>query len=615
MNALGVAAGSKHSVILDSTYAVFASGLNSSGQLGNKTTTTPSDYFPVAVVKSTTLNDFLTNCKQVAAAGNYSAALSTDGKVYTWGEDVSGRLGRVVSGTDNLYAKPVKSALTGYPVLDGIYEISAGTNHMLARSVHTSEVTGGNGHVWVWGLNSSGQLGLGNTTTSVRATESGTLSQIVDISAGEEHSAVVKLNASNPGRVFCFGQQEYGRLGNGTTAQAVISTPVGVIKSTGELLENVVSVAAGPRHTLALGSDRKVWAWGSNASGELGDSSMITRGKAKLVPGLSNIVRIAAGGEGANGFSLAVAENGTIYGWGSNSDGQLAYATASTYLDSPTAIGTLKLTDQGLPVLILTATYAQNYEVDTITLHANASDPDGFEDIAQVSFFNGSTLLGVDTSPPYDAIWPNVAAGSYNLTAVVTEVGGAQSTSNLQWYVRAVVKAEALTSSISEKGLNTAVIRLTRKTANASPLQVSFTFAGTASNGRDFQPVPTSATIQPNETYVDVPVVANTDYLVEGPETIILKLSDNAAHFPDPLAATATINLADVEAEYDPGVNSLDSDGDGLTDEDEIAFSLDPNNADSDGDGIPDGIDPDPKVAATIPLTATSTILVWAPAE
>ncbi|MEO5912602.1 MAG: chitobiase/beta-hexosaminidase C-terminal domain-containing protein [Luteolibacter sp.] len=311
INGERVAAGLKHSVFLDSAGAVHAAGLNDLGQLGDNSTVTPTDFCSEPVVKSTTASDFLTGCIQVSAADNYSAALSdssTGGKVYTWGSNAFGRLGRIVNG-DDLYAKSVKTATSPYSALTGIVQIAAGGNHMLARTAHMSELAGGTGDVWVWGLNTSGQLGLGNTTSFNRATQATILGNISDISAGVAHSAAVKWNSNNQGKVYCFGQQEFGRLGNGSVSSANVATPEVVLKWDNSPLEQIVAVAAGPRHTLALDSNGKVWAWGGNADGELGDNTLTGRGRARLVldtdgsGSLSHIASIAAGGVDGAGFS------------------------------------------------------------------------------------------------------------------------------------------------------------------------------------------------------------------------------------------------------------------------------------------------------------------------
>jgi hypothetical protein len=84
-------------------------------------------------------------------------------------------------------------------------------------------------------------------------------------------------------------------------------------------LANVVSVAAGRDHALALRADRTLWAWGSNAQGQLGRSDIAESARPALVAGVSDVVMIAAGA----GYSLAVTADGRAWSWGANERGQL----------------------------------------------------------------------------------------------------------------------------------------------------------------------------------------------------------------------------------------------------------------------------------------------------
>jgi alpha-tubulin suppressor-like RCC1 family protein len=594
--AMDAAAGNQHSLWLDTgAGCVISHGLNTSGQLGINSATTPTDFTPFnTVVKSATPQDFLTDCVQVAAADTYSAALAENGEVYTWGANTSGRLGRIVSGTDNRYAKVVKMAASPYNTLSGIQQISCGYSHMLARTAHATEATGGTGGVWVWGLNSSGQLGLGNTTSWTRATQATLLADITDISAGYYHSAVVKWNATTPGRVFCFGQRSYGRLGNNLTTAGVVPTPVQVQKSGGLALEQIVSVATGPRHTLALDNAGNVWSWGGNANGELGDNTLTYRGIASRVLGvggvgyLSNIVSIYAGGIDGASFSFATDVNGTIYAWGINSSGQLGLGDTTQRL-LPTVVGTFGITNVGAPNIALTATMSASYEPVNVTLNATTTDPDGDLDVRKVFFYNGTQLLGTVEAPPYSTapfsfVWTNAPAGNHSVKAVAEDTAGVQSTAYLSLTVGAVVGVQTLSGSISEDGLSQGVFRISRLNASAQSMLVSYTLGGTSSNGRDYQQLPLSATIPANQTYVDIAVIGKTDFIQEPTETVIIILSDTASQHPDPLMSSATATITDVTLH----------DADGLDFAQEAAIGTSPVLDDTDGDGVNDDIDPFP---------------------
>ena len=118
------------------------------------------------------------------------------------------------------------------------------------------------GTVWVWGSNFSGQLGDGTTTQQKTPIELSGLTNVVEIAAGAEHSLALKSD----GTVWSWGVNTDGQVGDGTNINR--DTPVQVSSITG-----VADVVAGQYHSLALKSDGTVWGWGRNAQGQLGDGT------------------------------------------------------------------------------------------------------------------------------------------------------------------------------------------------------------------------------------------------------------------------------------------------------------------------------------------------------
>lgn len=464
-DAIGIAAGTGHSIFLrwdpslsgDARSTVWGFGFNTSGQLGNNATATTQAY-PVQTLKSTAANDFLTGVTEVSAGENFSAAVMTDGRVFTWGTRSNGRLGDGSTSGTRRFANPVKRGDGAFPDLTGIVSVRAGGGFALARTSTTSPDPG---RVWAWGLNSSGQLGRGNTTTLSRAmpvllTASPLveLTDVIDVSAGESHSAVLRWKESGPainGEVWCFGQRSFGRLGNGNTSSTstAVPLPTRVETAAGIPLQNIVSVAAGSAHTLALdagdlpgsgGSSTSggyVWAWGNNSVGAIGDSTNTHRGyavKVRTPAGvvnpdgsefLQNIVRIAAGGTGTNGFSLAVAADGTVYGWGRNGNGQLGHNSTSN-VNRPVVIPNFKLRP-GYPETDLAALVAPSAAPGTVLLTASPSDPDGAGTISNIKFYVNATLVSDGTSLTHSYV--PAAAGSYHAFALVTDNTGIQAQS------------------------------------------------------------------------------------------------------------------------------------------------------------------------------------------
>jgi alpha-tubulin suppressor-like RCC1 family protein len=115
-----------------------------------------------------------------------------------------------------------------------------------------------------------------------------------------------------------------GQLGDGTTLSRSLYGDIRVGN-------DVVQVAAGSGHGLALRSDGTVWAWGSNGAGELGDGTRTSRSTAAQVTGLTGVTQVAASSD----FSLALRSDGTVWAWGDDSAGQLGNARSSIPVTRP----------------------------------------------------------------------------------------------------------------------------------------------------------------------------------------------------------------------------------------------------------------------------------------
>jgi len=288
---VSVGAGGSHSLAVKSDGTVWAWGNNGSGRLGDGTTTTRTT--PVQV-------SGLSGVVSVGAGSTHSLAVKSDGTVCSWGNNGYDQLG---DGALTSWTTPVQ--VSG---LSGVVSVGAGTSHSLAVK--------SDGTVWAWGGNSgSGQLGDGTTTTRTTPVQVSGLSGVVSVGAGGSHSLAVKAD----GTVWSWGNNGSGRLGDGTTTTR--TTPVQVSG-----LSGVVSVGAGSSHSLAVKSDGTVWSWGNNGSGQLGDGTTTNRTTPVQVSGLSGVVSVRAGST----HSLAVKSDGTVWSWGNNGSGQLGDGTTTT---------------------------------------------------------------------------------------------------------------------------------------------------------------------------------------------------------------------------------------------------------------------------------------------
>jgi alpha-tubulin suppressor-like RCC1 family protein len=130
--------------------------------------------------------------------------------------------------------------------------------------------------------------------------------------------------------VASWGSNEEGELGDGTTTSR---WQFGDVRAGND----VVRVAAGWTHTLAVRSGGSVWAWGANGLGELGDGTTTSRSTPVQVTGLTGITQVAAGFS----FSLALRSDGTVWAWGYNQDGQLGRGTVTDHEATPARVAVL----------------------------------------------------------------------------------------------------------------------------------------------------------------------------------------------------------------------------------------------------------------------------------
>ena len=197
--------------------------------------------------------------------------------------------------------------------------VSSGEDHTLAVN--------SNGKLYSWGGNNNGQLGNGTTTQSgvpIEVDMSGVLAdkEIKAIEAGRLFS----LALDSDGKIYGWGYNYYGQLGNGTNA---VSTAPTKTLDTGALAgRKIVQISAGYYHTLALDSEGQVYAWGNNNQGQLGNGTN-TRSNAPVkisagnIPAGRKIVQVSAGRE----HSFALDDAGQVYSWGTNNRGQLGDGT------------------------------------------------------------------------------------------------------------------------------------------------------------------------------------------------------------------------------------------------------------------------------------------------
>ena len=300
-NASAVSSGGWHSCALVSGGTLECWGENGNGELGNGTTT--NSWTPVPVYSSGTTP--LTNVAQVSAGSYHACALISGGTVECWGLNGDGELG---NGATADSSNPVQ--------VNGI----ASASSISAGGEHSCSIVSG-WAVECWGDNYYGELGNGEKGYSLTPVQVSNITDATEISTGDEYFSCALVSG---GTVKCWGYNDYGQLGNGTTTDS--SIPVTVYSSGTTPLANVTHVSAGGHFACALISDGTVWCWGDGSYGELGNGSSGSGAGSAYpvqVSGIDGTTVKATAISAGIVSACAVLSDHTVRCWGWNRSGEL----------------------------------------------------------------------------------------------------------------------------------------------------------------------------------------------------------------------------------------------------------------------------------------------------
>jgi alpha-tubulin suppressor-like RCC1 family protein len=285
--AAAVSAGYFHACAVTTAGGVKCWGNNNSGQLGDGTTTnrlTPADVVGLS-----------SGVAAVSAGTYYTCALMITGGVKCWGLNNSGQLG---DGTTT--NKPTPVDVVG--LSSGVADVSAGYRHTCVLME-----TGG---VKCWGLNDRGQVGDGSTTTRLTPVDVWPLSSgVAAVSAGNSMISSHTCALMEAGGVKCWGGNIYGALGDGTTTDKF--TPVDVAG----LSSGVANISAGAEYSCVVTTAGSIMCWGDNEYGQLGDGTTTTRLTPVTVSGLSAGVVVVSAGPRPH-HTCALMNTGGVMCWG-----------------------------------------------------------------------------------------------------------------------------------------------------------------------------------------------------------------------------------------------------------------------------------------------------------
>jgi alpha-tubulin suppressor-like RCC1 family protein len=239
--------------------------------------------------------DFVTVAGGGEHTGGSVLGIKSDGTVWEWGRTLG----------------PVSRPACEHqiPNLAGVKAVDVGGTHAVALMP--------DGTVWSWGMNNNLELGGSRPAGDEPAPVAG-LDQVTALAAGGAHTLALRRD----GTVWAWGQNIFGQLGDGTRANMGPPPHGRGRPAPVKGLADVIAIAAGGSHSLALKRDGTVDAWGSNQYGALGNGT--TQHAAMPVPvRINRVVAIAAG----NDFSVALRDDGSVWAWGANNWGQLGDAT------------------------------------------------------------------------------------------------------------------------------------------------------------------------------------------------------------------------------------------------------------------------------------------------
>ncbi|MBT9177227.1 MAG: putative serine protease HtrA [Firmicutes bacterium] len=300
-NWAAVAAGTWHSLATRRDGTLWAWGWNGHGQLGVGHTSLANIPTRVGLA-----NDWL-----ITTGGSFhSLGLRRDGSLWAWGSNANGALG--LGDSPDARTSPLRVG------------IDSNWTHVAAGHTHSTAIRG-DGSLWTWGSNSAGELGLGDFSTRSHPTMvGGGLLWRTVVAGGRSSFAITQqggLWAS--GTDGHMGNLGLG-LGTGRTRATAVTSP-----------NTWTAVTTKSLHSLALGSNGTLWAWGNNSAGQLGLNHVRpVFGPTQVFPG-TNWRALAVGER----HSLAIRTDGSLWAWGENAGGQLGLGDTNARL-APERVGT-----------------------------------------------------------------------------------------------------------------------------------------------------------------------------------------------------------------------------------------------------------------------------------
>ena len=297
-------AGGGNGFVIKTDGSLWACGDNEYGKLGDGSETIYNyDNLP-SKLRDNDRYDFIKvmdGVVFVAAGSSHTMAIKTDGSLYGWGDNQFGALG---IGTETICVPGEGRVLIDYnmhtpiKILDDVVSVTAGWKCTYAIKT--------DGSLWAWGLNNYGQLGDG--TVENRLTPVKIMDDVIDVAYGSSYAFAIKSDNS----LWSWGLNNNGQLGDGNVSIHGGGSRGYVVDNNrltpAKIMDDVKSVSASWRHSMAIKTDGSLWAWGT---GYLGDGiwHSATALPVKIMDG---VAAVSATSE----ITLAIKYDGNLYSWG-----------------------------------------------------------------------------------------------------------------------------------------------------------------------------------------------------------------------------------------------------------------------------------------------------------
>jgi alpha-tubulin suppressor-like RCC1 family protein len=284
-----VSTGLAHTCGVRTNGKLYCWGANWNGQLGNGSTN-PSDV-PLRIGTSE-------DWANVSTGQGHTCGVRTTGELYCWGSDNHGQVGDGGGFDPNSITSPKRI---------GTFEDWANVS---AGAAYTCGVRK-NGKLYCWGYDDRGQVGDGDATPAADAPRRiGAGEDWARVSTGRSHSCGVRKD----GRLYCWGWDEFGQVGDGGSDTTAIKTPRRIGSH-----EDWATVDAADGHTCGVRTNGNLYCWGSNGAYKLGNGSGGDEDTPKRVGDFADWTTASAGGS----YSCGIRHGGKLYCWGSDGNYQL----------------------------------------------------------------------------------------------------------------------------------------------------------------------------------------------------------------------------------------------------------------------------------------------------